>query len=207
MRYLFLLWGDEAAELALSESERRAIVAAHGDFMRGLVAAGRSVTGEPLGPARDGDHRRPAPTVADRRTVPRDQGAARRVLSHRVRRSRGRDRGRPGDPGEPGLGGRDPRDPGVSSRERKRIDRPIRARLRWTPRPGSEVDLPGDLLLPLFIVTLIANAFLVAAAIRSLRHDSSRSRARWIRADPFAADDDARDARCSGRSGPRTGAR
>ena len=51
MRYLFLLWGDEAAELALSADERRAIVAAHGAFLRGLLNAGRSATGEPLGPS------------------------------------------------------------------------------------------------------------------------------------------------------------
>ena len=53
MRYLFLLWGDEAAELALSDDERRAIVLAHGAFLRGLRDAGREATGEPLGPARD----------------------------------------------------------------------------------------------------------------------------------------------------------
>ena len=54
MRYLFLLWGDEAAELALSADERTAIVRAHGAFLRGLLDAGRTATGEPLGPARDG---------------------------------------------------------------------------------------------------------------------------------------------------------
>ena len=53
MRYLFLLWGDEAAELALSDDERRAIVLAHGAFLRGLRDAGREATGEPLGPSRD----------------------------------------------------------------------------------------------------------------------------------------------------------
>ena len=51
MRYLFLLWGDEAAELALSDDERRAIVEAHGVFLRGLRETGREVTGEPLGPS------------------------------------------------------------------------------------------------------------------------------------------------------------
>lgn len=40
MRYLFLLWGDEAAELALTDDERRAIVAAHGAFLRGLEEGG-----------------------------------------------------------------------------------------------------------------------------------------------------------------------
>lgn len=54
MRYLFLLWGDEAAELGLSDDERRAIVSAHGAFVRRLAASGRAVTGEPLGPSREG---------------------------------------------------------------------------------------------------------------------------------------------------------
>ena len=53
MRYLFLLWGDEAAEQALTDAERRAIVVAHGAFLRGLQEAGRAVTGEPLGRSRD----------------------------------------------------------------------------------------------------------------------------------------------------------
>ena len=54
MRYLFLLWGDEAAELALTSDERRRIVADHGAFLRGLLEAGRAATGEPLGPAGEG---------------------------------------------------------------------------------------------------------------------------------------------------------
>jgi hypothetical protein len=53
MRYLFLLWGDEAAELALSPAERRAIVEAHLAFAKRLRDDGRSVTGEALGPARE----------------------------------------------------------------------------------------------------------------------------------------------------------
>jgi hypothetical protein len=66
MRYLFLLWGDEAAELALSDAERHAIVVAHGAFLRGLQEAGRSVTGEPLGPSREGIVvRRRAPSATD----------------------------------------------------------------------------------------------------------------------------------------------
>ena len=54
MRYLFLLWGDEAAELALTVDDRRAIVAAHGTFLRGLIDEGRTATGEPLGPSSEG---------------------------------------------------------------------------------------------------------------------------------------------------------
>jgi len=65
MRFLFLLWGDEAAELALTDAERHAIVAAHGTFLRGLRDAGRAVSGEPLGPSREGivvNGRRPSAT-------------------------------------------------------------------------------------------------------------------------------------------------
>jgi hypothetical protein len=54
MRYLFLLWGDETAELALSGAERRAIVESHMAFSRTIRAEGRVVSGEPLGPSRNG---------------------------------------------------------------------------------------------------------------------------------------------------------
>jgi hypothetical protein len=68
MRYLFLLWGDEAGELALSDDERWAIVEAHGTFTQELRDAGRTVTGEVPGPAGEGKvlrrtHR--APSVTD----------------------------------------------------------------------------------------------------------------------------------------------
>jgi hypothetical protein len=54
MRYLFLLWGDEAAELALPGAERRAIVEDHMAFSRTIRDQGRAVSGEPLGPSRNG---------------------------------------------------------------------------------------------------------------------------------------------------------
>jgi hypothetical protein len=54
MRYLLLLWGDEAAELALAADERRAIVDRHIAFSRALRDGGRTVSGEPLGPSRRG---------------------------------------------------------------------------------------------------------------------------------------------------------
>lgn len=54
MRYLFLLWGDESAELGLTADERRAIVEAHGTFLREMQAGGRAVSGEPLGPSAEG---------------------------------------------------------------------------------------------------------------------------------------------------------
>ena len=53
MRYLFLLWGDETAELGLSDEERLAIVAAHGAFLRRVREGGREATGEPLGGSRE----------------------------------------------------------------------------------------------------------------------------------------------------------
>ena len=65
MRYLFLLWGDEAAELALSDDERRAIMAAHATFLREQQAAGRAVSGEAVGPSAEAivvRGRRPSPT-------------------------------------------------------------------------------------------------------------------------------------------------
>jgi hypothetical protein len=54
MRYLFLLWGDETAELALSGDERQAIVESHIVFSRTIRDEGRAVSGEPLGPSRNG---------------------------------------------------------------------------------------------------------------------------------------------------------
>ncbi|HEX5823648.1 MAG TPA: YciI family protein [Candidatus Limnocylindrales bacterium] len=54
MRYLFLLWGDEAAEEAMTDAARRAIVESHMAFSRTIRDEGRVVTGEPLGPSRNG---------------------------------------------------------------------------------------------------------------------------------------------------------
>jgi hypothetical protein len=54
VRYLFLLWGDEAAELALDAAQRRAIVEAHGRFLRSARETDPAATGEPLGGAREG---------------------------------------------------------------------------------------------------------------------------------------------------------
>ena len=53
MRYLFLLWGDEAAELALPAVERQAIVERHMAFTRAIRDEGREVSGEPLAPSRN----------------------------------------------------------------------------------------------------------------------------------------------------------
>ena len=54
MRYLFLLWGDEAAELGLPDAERRAIVESRMAFSRTIRDEGRELSGEPLGPSRNG---------------------------------------------------------------------------------------------------------------------------------------------------------
>jgi hypothetical protein len=53
MQYLFLLWGDEDGEMAMTEDDRRAIIAAHMDFARRLRDAGRSVSGEAIGSSRE----------------------------------------------------------------------------------------------------------------------------------------------------------
>jgi hypothetical protein len=48
MRYLLLLYGDEAGEAALSDDERRAIVEAHMAFGERLAERGSLVAGEGL---------------------------------------------------------------------------------------------------------------------------------------------------------------
>jgi hypothetical protein len=48
MKYLFLLYGDEAAEAALTPEESRAIVEAHLRFHTRLGERGALVRGEPL---------------------------------------------------------------------------------------------------------------------------------------------------------------
>ena len=48
MRYLLLLHGDEAAELAMTADERRAVMLAHADYAARLTDAGVLVAGEPL---------------------------------------------------------------------------------------------------------------------------------------------------------------
>ena len=53
MRFVFLLWGDESAELALTDDERRTIVRDHGAFLDRVAGRGLAATGEPLGASRD----------------------------------------------------------------------------------------------------------------------------------------------------------
>ncbi len=60
MQFLLLLWGDEAAEAALSEDEQRAIVDGHTAFGRALAERGAIRAGEALAPSSAGSVVRPA---------------------------------------------------------------------------------------------------------------------------------------------------
>ena len=54
MKFLLLLHGDAAAEAAMTDDERRAIVDQHVAFARHLVDHGALVVGEALGPPEGG---------------------------------------------------------------------------------------------------------------------------------------------------------
>ena len=60
MRFLLLLWGDEAAETALPDEEQRAIVDAHAALSRALQERGAIRAGEALAPSSAGAVVRPA---------------------------------------------------------------------------------------------------------------------------------------------------
>ncbi len=51
MRYLILILGDEAAELAMTGDERRAVMLAHTAYATRLAEAGALVAGEALHPS------------------------------------------------------------------------------------------------------------------------------------------------------------
>jgi hypothetical protein len=51
MQYLLLLYGDEAAEAALSDAERHDIIERHGAFSERLRLAGQMVGGDALEPS------------------------------------------------------------------------------------------------------------------------------------------------------------
>ena len=51
MKFLLLLYGDEAAEAALGPAERRAIVDRHQEFSRMLLDRSALIGGEPLAPS------------------------------------------------------------------------------------------------------------------------------------------------------------
>ncbi|MGH3713472.1 MAG: YciI family protein [Micromonosporaceae bacterium] len=50
MRYLFLLYGDEQAEAALTDEQREEIITAHGTFTESLHAESREVSGAGMEP-------------------------------------------------------------------------------------------------------------------------------------------------------------
>ncbi|HEV8490099.1 MAG TPA: YciI family protein [Candidatus Limnocylindrales bacterium] len=54
MRFILLLCGDEAAELALSPAERRAIVDRHVEFAGRLRDRGAMIGGDPVTPSTEG---------------------------------------------------------------------------------------------------------------------------------------------------------
>lgn len=51
MKFLLLLYGDEAAEAALGPAERQAIVDRHQEFSRMLLDRGALIGGDPLAPS------------------------------------------------------------------------------------------------------------------------------------------------------------
>ena len=65
MRYLLLLWGDEAAEQAMSEAERVAMIEAHRAFSAGLRERGRAVSGDAIQPSATAVVVRPDGSVSD----------------------------------------------------------------------------------------------------------------------------------------------
>jgi hypothetical protein len=54
MKFLFLIYGDAAAEAAMTDDERRAIVDQHIEFRRHLAERSPQVIGEALAPAEAG---------------------------------------------------------------------------------------------------------------------------------------------------------
>ena len=85
MKFLLLLHGDAAAEAAMTDDERRAIVDQHIAFGRHLAERGAHIFDAALGPPEGGAHdprrRRPAP--GHRWAVPRVEGGPRRLLRPR----------------------------------------------------------------------------------------------------------------------------
>lgn len=65
MRYVLLLWGDEAAELAMSDEERGAVIDAHRGFSAGMRERGQLVESDPLEPSSSAVLVRPDGSVSD----------------------------------------------------------------------------------------------------------------------------------------------
>ena len=104
MRYLLMIYGDEAAYEAATEEQREALRNEYGAVAAGWGARLQARRG--AGAVDVGHHRPRAGRRAarDRRAVRRDEGAARRLLHRRRRRSRHGDR-----PGRRAAGGTDRR--------------------------------------------------------------------------------------------------
>jgi len=97
MRFLLLLYGDEAAELALTADERRAIVERHQAFSRDLGAAGKLLGGDALTSAADAAVVRRGGSVSDGHSPKRKSSLAATTssiaaIATRPSRSRGRSR-------------------------------------------------------------------------------------------------------------------
>jgi hypothetical protein len=54
MQFLLLLWGDEAAEAAMTPDQRRAMVDEHIAFSKRLRETGQILRGDPLTPSTEG---------------------------------------------------------------------------------------------------------------------------------------------------------
>ena len=97
MKYMILIYGEEKNWVDASQGVRDGVMAAYLKYVGELVQAGAMVAGDPLKPVSTADHRPRAQRQGrhHRRTVRRDQGAARRLLHRRraesaTRRSTGR---------------------------------------------------------------------------------------------------------------------
>ena len=55
MKFLLLIYGDAAAEAAMTDDERKAIVDEHIGFARHLAGSGAHVIGEALAPPESGE--------------------------------------------------------------------------------------------------------------------------------------------------------
>ena len=81
MKYMLLIYGNEAAMQSASKADAEQMHAAYGAYTEAMKKAGVIVGGDRLQPIRVGDHRarRRRQDQGARRPLRRDQGAARRL--------------------------------------------------------------------------------------------------------------------------------